>query len=118
MVAERLANNVATAYALSYFLGTLLVVWFLPAIGPRLMRVNLIDACKELERTMGIGAIPASGSTVRRCGEATRLPPSLAGQRWGRWRTCARPRRVTIERLRRGPALVDVTPPCASRLTM
>ena len=62
-VAERLANNVSTAYALTYFLGTLLVVWFLPAIGPRLMRVSLIDACRELERTMGIGAIPAA-----RCG--------------------------------------------------
>ena len=26
------------------------------------MRVNLTDACKELERTMGIDVIPAAGS--------------------------------------------------------
>jgi len=109
MVAERLANNVATAYALTYFLGTLLVVWFLPAIGPRLMRVSLIDACRELERTMGIGAIPAAGVAdvmVR----AYRLPQSLAGRTVSAVENLCTSGRVTIERLRRGSALVDVTP--------
>ena len=108
-VAERLANNVSTAYALTYFLGTLLVVWFLPAIGPRLMRVSLIDACRELERTMGIGAIPAAGVAgvmVR----AYRLPQSLAGRTVRAVEDLCTSGRVTIERLRRGPALVDVTP--------
>ena len=109
VVAERLANNVATAYALTYFLGTLLVVWFLPAIGPRLMRVSLIDACRELERTMGIGAIPAAGVAgvmVR----AYRLPQSLAGRTVSAVEDLCTSGRVTIERLRRGSALVDVTP--------
>ena len=112
VVAERLANNVATAYALSYFLGTLLVVWFLPAIGPRLMRVNLIDACKELESTMGIGAIPSPGSTgLAVMVRAYRLPPSLAGKTVEAVEDlCTSSDRVTIERLRRGPALIDVTP--------
>ena len=110
--AEHLANNVATAYAITYFLGTLLVVWFLPAIGPRLMRVNLMDACKELERTMGIGGMPAAGAAgsavmVR----AYRLPGSLAGRTVRAVEdSCAASTPVTIERLRRGSVLVEVTP--------
>ena len=108
--AEHLANNVATAYALTYFLGTLLVVWFLPAIGPRLMRVNLADACKELERTMGIDVIPAAGSAGRGVMvRAYRLPQSLAGRTVRAVEELCTSNRVTIERLRRGSALIEVT---------
>jgi putative transport protein len=108
--AEHLANNVATAYALTYFLGTLLVVWFLPAIGPRLMRVNLADVCKELERTMGIDVIPAAGSAgLAVMVRAYRLPQSLAGRTVRAVEDLCSSNRVTIERLRRGPALMEVT---------
>ena len=45
-----IAQNVGAAYALTYALGVLLVVWFVPTIGPKLMRVNLREACKAAVR--------------------------------------------------------------------
>src|SRR5690242_12350045 len=46
--AERtaLVNNIPVAYAVTYLIGTGLLVWFLPNIGPKLMRVNLRDEAK------------------------------------------------------------------------
>ena len=87
--AAAVAHNVATGYALTYFLGTLLVVWFLPAIGPRLMRVNLADACRQLEQQMGLQTSdPAVGSAYREVVvRAYRLPPSLAGRTRGAGRS-------------------------------
>ena len=45
----RLINNIPVAYAVTYLVGTAFVVWFLPAIGPRLMRVNLREEGKKLQ---------------------------------------------------------------------
>ena len=45
----RLINNIPVAYAVTYLIGTAFVVWFLPAIGPRLMRVNLREEGKKLQ---------------------------------------------------------------------
>ncbi len=47
--AERtaLVNNIPVAYAVTYLIGTGLLVWFLPNIGPKLMRVNLRDEAKR-----------------------------------------------------------------------
>ena len=107
------AHNVATAYALTYFLGTLLVVWFLPAVGPRLMRVNLADACRQLEQQMGLQTSdPTVGSAYREVGvRAYRLPVSLAGrcvaQVEALWPTN---QRVIVGRVRRGDALIETHP--------
>lgn len=112
-VATRLANNVATAYAITYFLGTFLVVWFLPVVGPRLMRVDLHDACQQLETEMGlVEKDPAVGSAYSEIiFRAYRLPAEFAG------RTVAQlealwpwERRATVGRLRRGATLIAAMP--------
>ncbi len=36
----RLVNNIPVAYAVTYLIGTAFIVWFLPNVGPKLMRVN------------------------------------------------------------------------------
>jgi putative transport protein len=36
-----LLNNIPVAYAVTYLVGTASLVWFLPTIGPKLMRINL-----------------------------------------------------------------------------
>ncbi|KAF5407625.1 MAG: putative transport protein YbjL [Candidatus Udaeobacter sp.] len=36
-----LINNIPVAYAVTYLVGTAFIVWFLPNVGPKLMRVNL-----------------------------------------------------------------------------
>ena len=44
-----LMNNIPVAYAVTYLIGTAFIVWFLPNIGPRLMRVNLKEEGKKLQ---------------------------------------------------------------------
>ena len=44
-----LTNNIPVAYAVTYLVGTGFIVWFLPNIGPKLMRVNLKDEAKKLQ---------------------------------------------------------------------
>jgi putative transport protein len=114
--AAAVAHNVATGYALTYFLGTLLVVWFLPAIGPRLMRVNLADACRQLEQQMGLQtADPNVGSAYREIlARAYRLPPSLAGRTVAQVEALWPPHsRVIVGRVRRGDALIEALPAMA-----
>jgi len=44
-----LVNNIPVAYAVTYLVGTAFIVWFLPNVGPRLMRANLRDEAKKLQ---------------------------------------------------------------------
>ena len=53
---------------------------------------QLMDACKELERTMGIGGCPRRRRPIRRDGGAPGCPGRWRAARFVRWRTCARPR--------------------------
>ena len=50
-VAEKaqLVNNIPVAYAVTYLVGTTTVVWFLSWLAPRLLRVDLVAASRELE---------------------------------------------------------------------
>jgi putative transport protein len=45
----QLINNIPIAYAVTYLVGTAVLVWFLPTIGPKLMGVNLRDEAKKLQ---------------------------------------------------------------------
>jgi uncharacterized transporter YbjL len=82
--ADELAEHAKTAYALTYLLGTVLVIWFLPAFGPRLLRVNLRDECRKLEESMGLKraqkgpGVSAYHDVVTRAYE---VPPDLVHKR-------------------------------------
>ena len=53
----RLVNNIPIAYAVTYLIGTAGLVWFLPVIGPKLMRVNLkAEGKRALGTTAGAAA--------------------------------------------------------------
>jgi len=51
---QALLAKAAVSFAVCYLVGTLLVVWLVTKLGPRLMRVDLANACSELEREMGL----------------------------------------------------------------
>src|SRR3954469_14978720 len=53
-----LTNNIPVAYAVTYLIGTAFIVWFLPNIGPKLMRVNLKEEARKLQ-----AAISGSGTS-------------------------------------------------------
>jgi putative transport protein len=51
----RLINNIPVAYAVTYLVGTAVLVWFLPTVGPKLMGVNLREEAKKMQK-QGSGA--------------------------------------------------------------
>jgi putative transport protein len=44
-----LINNIPVAYAVTYLIGTAFIVWFLPNLGPKLMRINLREEARKLQ---------------------------------------------------------------------
>ena len=108
----RITDHVATTYALTYLFGLLLTVWFLPTIGPRLMRINLKEVSHEFETSHGVRPL-ASSSTAYRPIEVRgyRLPAAFDGvtvseieHRWPP--EC----RAIVTRVRRGDLLIDALP--------
>src|ERR1041384_2694140 len=51
-----LLNNIPVAYAVTYLVGTTAVVWFLPTIGPKLMRINLREEADKMKAHVAGGA--------------------------------------------------------------
>jgi putative transport protein len=45
----QLLNNIPIAYAVTYLIGTTAVIWFLPNMAPRLLRINLREVSRKLE---------------------------------------------------------------------
>jgi len=43
-----LVNNIPVAYAVTYLIGTAFLVWFIPKVGPRLMRANLREEAERM----------------------------------------------------------------------
>ena len=59
----RLVNNIPVAYAVTYLVGTAVLVWFLPTMGPKLMGVNLRDEAKKMQQ-QGSGAREAEPGVI------------------------------------------------------
>jgi putative transport protein len=59
----RLINNIPVAYAVTYLVGTAVLVWFLPVVGPKLMGVNLREEARKLQ-AQGAGAVEAEPGVV------------------------------------------------------
>src|SRR4029453_425196 len=46
---KNLMNNIPVAYAVTYLIGTAFIVWFLPNVGPWLMRIDLKEESRKLQ---------------------------------------------------------------------
>jgi putative transport protein len=44
----RLLNNIPVAYAVTYLVGTTTLVWFMSSMAPKILGINLRDACRKL----------------------------------------------------------------------
>jgi putative transport protein len=109
-----LVNNIPVAYAVTYLVGTAFIVWFIPNVGPRLMRIDLKEEAKKLRAQVSGGVEPEPGvlSALQRFGvRAYRVTNERLLNR-----TVAdlesRPvgQRVFISRIRRGGAIVEPEP--------
>jgi putative transport protein len=47
-----LLNNIPVAYAVTYLVGTTFLVWFLSSLAPKLMKIDLRSASRELEKKL------------------------------------------------------------------
>lgn len=112
----QLLDRMAIAFAVTYLLGTISTAWFLPVIGPKLMRVDLKEECRKLEQEMSGGAAtyaPGVQSSFRAWDlRAYRVGASgFAGKTVteieARWEN----ERIFIRRLRRGGKLINVEGP-------
>ena len=106
---EALLTSRTVAFAVTYLLGMVLVVWLLSRLGPRLLGVDLAAECRKLEEEMGVkrqqeGTISAYVPVVVR---GYRVPEHLAGLSIQELESRFQDRRVCVERLRRGDELVD-----------
>jgi putative transport protein len=110
----RLKNNIPVAYAVSYLVGTGFVVWFLSAMAPRLLRVDMKAESRKLASQMSADG-GAPDQEVRLAYKewsirAYRMADAAAGRTVGDLERSASPERVFVERIRRGAELIDAAP--------
>ncbi|MHC5258535.1 aspartate-alanine antiporter [Streptomyces sp. UC4497] len=104
-------GNVATAYTVCYLFGLITIVLYTSQIMPMMMRINLRDAARDLwERTRSKGSLeaderPALPGMVGR----TYLVTTADGRTVGDLQSSLADR-VTVESVKRGSKVLDVTP--------
>ena len=110
----RLVNNIPVAYAVTYLIGTAFVVWFIPTVGPRLMRVNLREEGRKLQAQVGGDEEPELGvySAFRRFEvRAYRVTAErLLNRTVAQLEAMPREFRVFISRIRRGGKIIEPGP--------
>jgi putative transport protein len=109
-----LTNNIPVAYAVTYLVGTGFIVWFIPNIGPKLMRCNLKEEAKKLQAQISGSDKAASElpSAYQSLGvRAYRVTsPELINQTVAELEARPRPTRVFISRIRRDGKLMEPEP--------
>lgn len=107
-----MANNVPIAFAVTYLVGVTGGAWFLSQLAPRIMRIDLADECRKLERQLQVDRFRQL--SARRDYEL-RAFATDPGSRWADrnvvdLEAAAGGARIFVERLRRGGRLIDPVP--------
>ena len=110
----RLKNNIPVAYAVSYLVGTGFVVWFLSVAAPRILRVDMKEASRQLAAQMSGGGRGADEDINLAYKEwnirAYGVSAAAADRTVADLERIATPERVFVERIRRGAELHDALP--------
>ena len=108
----RLKNNIPVAYAVTYLVGTGLVVWFLSSGAPRLLRINLKEEGRKLAaQSGGLTSDHAVQMAYKEWSiRAFRLAESAVGRTVADLERSASPERLFVERIRRGAELLEAAP--------
>jgi putative transport protein len=102
---KALLDAMPVAYAVTYLFGTAGSAWFLATIGPKLLRVNLPKAAKELESEMGAteaeaGVSSAYSALLARTYRVTNS--ELIGKTVGEIEALVKNQRIFVEQIRQG----------------
>src|SRR5436189_811355 len=109
-----LTNNIPVAYAVTYLIGTGFIVWFLPNVGPKLMRINLKEEARKLQaKISGSGneeseTVSAFQRLAVRAYRVNRL--DLINRSVGELESRPREARVFISRIRREGKIIEPKP--------
>jgi putative transport protein len=108
-----LVNNIPVAYAVTYLIGAAAVVWFLPTIGPKLMRINLREEGARMQAEiagsaeLGLGAMSAARHFDIRAYRVT--SPDLVNKTVAELEALPQDVRVFIVRIRHRGEIVEPT---------
>ncbi len=109
-----LTNNIPVAYAVTYLVGTGFITWFLPNIGPKLMRVNLKDEARKLQAQLS-GPEMGGGETLSafqslgvRAYQVTK--PELLNRSLAELEARPKGNRIFISRIRRDGRIIEPEP--------
>ena len=109
-----LMNNIPVAYAVTYLVGTASLVWFLPTIGPKLMRINLREEGARMQSELRSAAAlePGVVSAARAFDiRAYRVVnPELMNRTVAELEALPQDVRVFIVRIRRGGEIIESLP--------
>jgi len=109
-----LINNIPVAYAVTYLVGTALIVWFLPNVGPKLMGVNLKEEARKLRAKIAAsgGGEPETLSAYQalavRAYQVTNA--NLINRNVGELEARPKEARVFISRIRREGKIIEPDP--------
>ena len=109
-----LLNNIPVAYAVTYLIGTASLVWFIPTIGPKLMRINLREEGARMQAEiagaaeLGLGVVSATRFFDVRAYRVTN--PDLVNKTVAELEALPQDVRVFIVRIRRGEEIIEPTP--------
>jgi putative transport protein len=109
-----LINNIPVAYAVTYLIGTAFVVWFLPNVGPKLMRVNLKEEARKLRSKItasGTGEAETPSAYQALAVRAYRVThPDLINRNVAELEARPKQARVFISRIRREGKIIEPDP--------
>ena len=109
-----LMNNIPVAYAVTYLVGTASLVWFLPTIGPKLMRINLREEGARMQSELrGAAALEPGVVSAAKAFDirAYRVAnPELMNRTVAELEALPQDARVFIVRIRRGGEIIESLP--------
>src|SRR5436309_10169650 len=106
-----LTNNIPVAYAVTYLVGTAFIVWFLPNVGPKLMRVNLKEEARKLRAKISTGEADTPSAYQSLAVRAYRVThPDLLNRSVGELEARPKEARVFISRIRRDGKIIEAEP--------
>jgi putative transport protein len=113
--AERTAllNNIPVAYAVTYLIGTAVLVWYLPTIGPKLMGINLREEGARQAKIAGAAELELGVVSGKRLFDirAYRVTnPNMVNKTVAELEALPRHLRVFIVRIRHGGEIVEISP--------
>lgn len=113
--AKAQTDLIPVAYAITYLFGTIGTGWVLAFVGPKMLGVNLEEACKRYEREVLAGgsketSLMSAWRTRELRAYRIREGGAAVGKSVRQAESMADSERIFIERLRRNGKIVDYTP--------